>query len=254
MKRRIGVLILGLVLAASFCSAQELSVAAAADLQFAFKDVATRFEKDTGAHVQLVFGSSGNFTTQIQNGAPFDVFFSADEDYPKKLEAAGLTLPGSLYEYAAGKIVLWIPNESKLDLKGGLSALLDPNVKKIAIANPQHAPYGRAAVAALQHENLYNRLADKFVLGENISQTASFVASGSADAGIIALSLALAPAMKEKGRYTVVPADDYPPIVQAAVILKSSKQSALAQKFIDYLKSPAILQLMKTYGFTVPEK
>ncbi len=254
MKTRVSVLILGLFLAASFCSAQELSVAAAADLQFAFKDVAARFEKDTGAQVQLVFGSSGNFTTQIQNGAPFDIFFSADEDYPKKLESTGLTRPGSLYEYASGKIVLWVPNESKLDLNRGLSALLDASVKKIAIANPQHAPYGRAAVAALQHENLYDRLNDKFVLGENISQTASFVASGSADAGIVALSLALAPSMKEKGRYAVIPADDYPPIVQAAVILKSSKQSVLAQKFMDYVKSPAIVELMKSYGFAVPKK
>lgn len=242
-----------LLLAASLCSGQELSVAAAADLQFAFQDVASRFEKDTGHHVQLIFGSSGNFFTQIQNGAPFDLFFSADVDYPKKLEAAGLTEPGTVYEYAAGKIVLWVPKESKLDLGRGLPLLLDPIVKKIAIANPQHAPYGRAAVAALQHEKLYDRVAEKLVLGENISQAASFVVSGSADAGVVALSLALAPTMKEKGKYVNVPENDYPAIVQAAVILKSSKQAELARKFLSYLKSPAILELMKSYGFVVPE-
>ena len=253
MKRRIIALIIGFFLAASFCAAQDLSVAAAADLQFAFQDVAARFEKDTGHHVQLIFGSSGNFYTQIQNGAPFDLFFSADVDYPKKLEAAGLTEPGSLYEYATGKLVLWVPQQSPLVLTRGLPVLLDPRVKKIAIANPQHAPYGRAAVAALQHEKLYERITDKLVLGENISQTASFVVSGSADIGMVALSLALAPSMKDKGRYVNVPVDDYPAIVQGAVILKSSKQSALAHQFLSFLKSPAMIELMKTYGFVIPE-
>jgi len=253
MKRRIIALIIGFFLAASFCAAQDLSVAAAADLQFAFQDVAARFEKDTGHHVQLIFGSSGNFYTQIQNGAPFDLFFSADVDYPKKLEGAGLTEPGTLYEYATGKLVLWVPQQSPLDLTRGLPVLLDPRVKKIAIANPQHAPYGRAAVAALQHEKLYERITDKLVLGENISQTASFVVSGSADIGMVALSLALAPSMKDKGRYVNVPVDDYPAIVQGAVILKSSKQSALAHQFLSFLKSPAMIELMKTYGFVIPE-
>src|SRR5689334_7536728 len=133
------------------CAAQEITVAAAADLQFAFQDVAARFEKDTGTHVKLIFGSSGNFFAQIQNGAPFDAYFSADIDYPRRLEAAGLAEPGMLYPYATGKIVLWAPKESKLDLSRGLQVLLDPKIRKIAIANPEHAPYGRAAVAALRH-------------------------------------------------------------------------------------------------------
>ena len=251
MKKLVG-LLLTLFLATSFCLAQDLSVAAAADLQFAFQDVAARFERDTGHHVQMVFGSSGNFFTQVQNGAPFDLFFSADQDYPKKLEAAGLTEPGTLYRYASGKIVLWVTNDSKLDASRGLSVLLDPSVKKIAIANPQHAPYGRAAVAALQHEKLYDQLSSKFVMGENISQTASFVVAGSADAGIVALSLALAPSMKEKGKYFEIPADDYPPIVQAAVVLQSSKQKEMAKQFLEYLKSPTVIELLRGYGFAVP--
>jgi molybdate transport system substrate-binding protein len=236
----------------ALASAQEITVAAAADLQFAFQDVAARFQKDTGITVKLISGSSGNFFTQIQNGAPFDLFFSADIDYPRKLEAAGLTEPGTLYEYATGRIVLWAPKESKLDLSRGLQVLLDPAVKKIAIANPEHAPYGRAAVAALKHENLYDKVSGKFVLGENISQTALFIASGNADVGIVALSLAMAPTMKEKGKYAEIPAEDYPAIEQGAVIVNSSRQKELARRFLAYLKTPPILELLESYGFAVP--
>jgi molybdate transport system substrate-binding protein len=142
--------VLFLVASVSFGCAQTITVAAASDLQFAFQDVAARFEKSSGKQVKLIFGSSGNFFTQIQNGAPFDLFFSADLDYAKKLAAAGLAEPGTLYEYATGKIVLWAPQQSKTDLTRGLQGLLDPAIKKIAIANPEHAPYGRAAVAALR--------------------------------------------------------------------------------------------------------
>ena len=232
--------------------AQEITVAAAADLQFAFQDVAARFQKETGKNVKLIFGSSGNFFTQIQNGAPFDVFFSADIDYPRKLEAAGLAEPGTLYQYATGRIVLWVPNESKLDLSRGLQVLLDPGISKVAIANPEHAPYGRAAVAAMKQEKLYEKISSKFVLGENISQTATFVVSGSADIGVVALSLALAPAMKEKGRYAEIPPNEYPPLEQAAVVLKASHQKEIARQFIDFLKTPHILELLRSYGFAVP--
>ncbi len=230
-------------------SGEEITVAAAADLQFALKDVTVRFEQQTGNKVTLIFGSSGNFFSQIQNGAPFDVFFSADLDYPKKLEAAGLAEPNTLYQYATGKIVLWVSNDSKLDLSKGLAVLLDPSVKKIAIANPAHAPYGRAAMAALEHEKLSGTLKDKFVLGENVSQTAQFVESGSADAGIIALSLAVAPAMKEKGRYVEVPADFYPALQQGCVVLASSKKKAVALAFVEFLKKPETVELLKHSGF-----
>ncbi len=242
----------GLVFAGCLASAQEITVAAAADLQFAFQDVSGRFQKETGHNVKLTFGSSGNFFAQIQNGAPFDIFFSADIDYPRKLEAAGLTEPGTLYPYATGKIVLWTPKASALDLNRGPQVLLDPNVKKIAIANPQHAPYGRAAVAALQHEGIYDKVADKFVLGENVSQTASFVVSGSADIGIIALSLALAPSMKEKGRFAEIASGDYPAIEQGAVILRSSQQKGIARQFLAFLKTPAMQELLRSYGFGIP--
>src|SRR3984893_15793618 len=211
--------ILGIRLFCQLCAAQEITVAAAADLQSAMQDVAARFERETGKKVKVIFGSSGNFFQQIQNGAPFDMFFSANLDYPKKLEAAGLIENGSYYQYAKGKIVVWVPNDSKINVNSGLKALIDPNVKKIAIANPLHAPYGQAAVSAMQKEGIYDKAKDKLVLGENISQTASFVVSGSPDIGVVALSLSLSATMKAKGRYKEIPTDEYPPIEQACVIL-----------------------------------
>jgi molybdate transport system substrate-binding protein len=238
-------------LVSQFCAAQDLSVAAAADLQFAMQDIAGRYQKQTGKMVKPTYGSSGNFFQQIQNGAPFDAFFSANLDYAQKLEAAGLTVPGSYFHYARGKIVIWVPNGSKLDLSSGMKALLDPSVKKIAVANPQHAPYGKAAVAALQKENLYDKVKDKLVLGENIAETASFVVSGAADVGIVALSLALSPNMEDKGRYFETPSGDYPPIAQACVILKSSKNQEAAQQFVEFVKTPAIGDVLKSYGFEV---
>jgi molybdate transport system substrate-binding protein len=243
-------LLLGL--GGKFCEAQEITVAAAADLQFVMQDIAARFQKETGKTVKLTYGSSGNFFQQLQNGAPFDMFFSANLDYPRKLEAAGLTEPGTFYQYAVGKIVIWVPNDSKLDVSSGLQSLLSASIKKIAIANPQHAPYGQAAVAAMKKENVYDKVADKFVLGENISQTATFVVSGSADVGIVALSLALSPNMKDKGRYSEIPLGDYPPIEQACVILKSSQQKDAAKAFLNFIKTPAVAELFRTYGFAVP--
>jgi molybdate transport system substrate-binding protein len=230
---------------------QEITVGAAADLRFVMEDIAGRFQKETGIIVKFVYGSSGNLFQQVQNGAPFDMFFSANLDYPRKLDTAGLTEPGTFYQYAIGKIVIWVPNDSKLDVNSGLQSLLNPAIKKIAIANPQHAPYGQAAVAAMKKENVYEKVADKFVLGENISETASFVVSRSADVGIVALSLALSPNMKNKGRYTEIPEGDYPPIRQACVILKSSQHKDAAKSFLNFMKIPTVTVLFRTYGFAV---
>ena len=246
------------LLAVSFISqlswAQEITVAAAADLQFAMQDVAARFQQQTGKSVKATYGSSGNFFQQIQNGAPFDMFFSANLDYPKKLEAAGLIEPGSYYQYARGRIVIWVPNESKLDLKPDLKVLLDPSVRKIAVANPQHAPYGQAAIAAMQKENVYDKVKDKFVLGENISQTASFVVSGAADVGIVALALAVSPNMKDKGRYAEVPVADYPPIEQVCVILRSSKNTGTAREFLSFIKTAEVANTLKQNGFDLAQR
>ena len=251
-QRRILKVLILIVLLCAFCPAQSITVAAAADLQSAMQDVAAQFQKETGKQVKLVYGSSGNFFQQLQNGAPFDMFFSANLDYPKKLQAAGLTEPGSYYEYAKGKIVVWVPRDSRLDLKSGLQVLLSPSVKKIAVANPQHAPYGKAAVAAMQKEGVYDKVKEKFVLGENISQTASFIMSGSTDVGIVALSLAISPNMKDLGRYAEIPAGDYPPIEQACVILSSSKNKETARQFLAFIKTAAVADTLRRFGFDVP--
>ncbi|MBK5281787.1 MAG: molybdate ABC transporter substrate-binding protein [Nitrospiraceae bacterium] len=232
--------------------AEEITIAAASDLNFAFKELVAEYEKSTGNHVKLTLGSSGNFYAQIQNGAPFDLYFSADIAYPRKLEEAGLTVQGSLYQYAVGRIVLWAGNGSHLDLSKGLEILREPTVKKIAIANPKHAPYGRAAVAAMEHAQVYDRAKDKLVLGENISQAAQFVESGAADVGIIALSLAFAPPMQAAGHYWEIPADAYPPIEQGAVMLRGGKNQAGAKAFLSFIQGAEGQTIMKQYGFVVP--
>ena len=211
---RLAAIITALIsLSSAFCPAQEIT---AADLQSVMQEATARFQKETGKNVKLIYGSSGNFSQQLQIGAPFDMFFSANLDYPNKLEAAGLTESGTIYQYATGKIVIWVSNDAKLDISSGLKSLLNPALKKIAIANPQHAPYGRAAEAAMKKEEVYEKVADKLVLGENISQTASFAVSGAADVGILALSLALSPNMKGRGRYVEIPTDEYPPSTKPA--------------------------------------
>ena len=230
----------------------EVRVAAAADLKFAMGEVAAEFKKATGTEVSATFGSSGNFFSQLQNGAPFDVFFSADIEYPRKLESAGLTEPGTLYSYAVGRIVIWMPKESPVDLQNlGWKALQDSSVSKIAIANPEHAPYGRAAVAALTKAGLYDEVKPKLVLGENISQAAQFVQSGNAQAGIVAMSLAISPVMKD-GKSWEIPADMHPTIEQAAVVMKDAKNKDQAKAFLDFMKSDVVKKIMQKYGFTMP--
>jgi molybdate transport system substrate-binding protein len=234
--------------------AQEIRVAAAADLKFAMGELAGEFEKRTGTKVDVTYGSSGNFFSQIQNGAPFDLFFSADIEYPRKLEAGGLAEPGTLHPYAVGRIVIWMPPESKVDLlKLGWNALLDASVHKIAIANPEHAPYGRAAVAALQKDGIYEQVKPKLVYGENIAQAAQFVQSGNAQAGIVAMSLALSPGMQE-GKSWEIPADMHPAIEQGVIVLKAAKNKAAAQAFLDFVKSAAGVAVLAKYGFSLPER
>ena len=248
-----GLLSLALIVGgAPRCLAQGLTIAAASDLQSALPAIASQFEKASGQPVRLTFGSSGNFFNQIQNGAPFDLFLSADIDYPRRLEASGTAERGSLYQYAVGRIVLWTRSDSGIDVTRGLSALADGRVRRIAIANPEHAPYGRAAVAALRHEGLYDRVRGKFVLGENISQAAQFADSGSADVGVLALALALSPALKKSGTYFEIPESWHPPLEQAAVVVASSSQKPLARQFIDYLKQPDIVRMLAASGFAVP--
>ena len=245
-------LVLVLPMAPTVAQAGEVTIAAASDLNFAIKEVIEEYEKQSGHKVKLSLGSSGNFFAQLQQGAPFDLYFSADIGYPRKLEEAGLTVPGSLYRYAVGRVVVWAPKNSPLDVTKGLTVLREPAIRKIAIANPKHAPYGRAAVAAMEHEQIYGDVKDRLVLGENISQAAQFIESGACDVGIIALSLAMAPAMKSAGNYWEIPADHHAPLEQGAVIMKQSKNQDVAKQFLEFIKGERGQEIMIRYGFTLP--
>ncbi|HXD77010.1 MAG TPA: molybdate ABC transporter substrate-binding protein [Puia sp.] len=225
-----------------------VTVAAAADLKFAMDSLAADFgKKNPGIDIKLIYGSSGNFFQQIGNGAPFDLFFSADMDYPRQLQARGLTA-SVIRIYGTGQLVLWSrsfdPDIRKMD------GLLDASVKKIAIANPAHAPYGRRAEEALRYFKLYDRVRDKLVLGENIAQTAQYAQSGAADVAIIALSLAVSPAMQRSGgKYWLIPPASHQTIEQGFVLLPHGKGNNGADRFMQYLSTPEAGAILKSFGF-----
>jgi molybdate transport system substrate-binding protein len=229
----------------------KLTVAAAADLQFALGDLARDFRRaHPDVDLETVFGSSGNFYAEIGNQAPFDLFLSADSEYPRKLIEAKLAVADSLFVYGTGHLVLWVGKDSAIDLaRLQMRALEAPSVKHIAMANPQHAPYGRAAEAALRSSGLYDRVASKLVLGENIAQAFQFAQSGAAEIGIVALALALAPAAREQGRYWAIPQDAYPKMEQAGVILSHAANPEGAREFRAFLMSDAARRTLKSYGF-----
>lgn len=230
------------------------TVAAASDLQFALEAIAKAFTAETGARVTLVFGSSGNLARQAVNGAPFELFLSADEAFVDRLVDGGYARDrGTLY--GIGRVVLFAPRGSPLivdDQMNGLRAMLERNPAiKFAIANPEHAPYGRAAEAALRARGLWEMLQPALVLGENISQTAQFATSGGAVGGILAYSLVLAPALKDRGTYTLIPESLHPPLRQRMVLLK--RAGPAAERFYRYLQAPAARALFNQYGFALPD-
>jgi molybdate transport system substrate-binding protein len=229
-------------------------VAAAADLKFALDEIIAEFKK---AHPEFApeptYGSSGTLFAQIDNGAPFDLFLAADSRYPRRLIEAGRAEADSLFVYAIGHVVIWARKESPIDwAKVGASGLLDERVRKVAIANPEVAPYGAAAVAALKHFKVHEAIASKLVLGENVAQTAQFVESGAADAGLISLSLAVAPKMKEAGRYWEAPVDSYPVLEQAGVIPNKGRNRAGAAALREFLVSARGREILRRYGFALP--
>ncbi len=227
-------------------------IAAAADLRFALDDVVKAFrQQHPGVEVEPTYGSSGMFYEQLVNGAPFDLYLSADVQYPHKLAEQGLILQGSEFTYADGRIVLWTGNASGVNIESlKMDALRQPSVHHIAIANPAHAPYGRAAEAALRSAGIYDAVKDKLVMGENISQTFQMAQSGAAEVGIVALSLAIAPGAAGQGHYWEVPRDRYPRIQQGGAIMKSAKNAADAQAFRAFLLSPEGRAILKRYGFS----
>ena len=246
------VILVAALLACAGCSPkpalQTLSIAAAADLQFALDDLARGFRAaHPGVVLRISYGSSGNFFMQLQNQAPFDLFLSADVAYPRQLVQQGIGVKDSIFIYAVGRIAVWTPARSPLDPK---AALESPALRHLAIANPQHAPYGRAAEAALRSLGVYDRVQSKLVLGENIAQTLEFVQSGAADAGVVALSLALAPAVRGQGRYWEIPLNAYPRMEQGGVIVKDS---SAARAFRSWMLAPQGVRVLQAYGFSLPK-
>jgi molybdate transport system substrate-binding protein len=229
------------------------NIAAASDLQFALQEVADNFTKQTGRAVKLSFGSSGNYRRQIAEGAPFELFLSADEAYVYALAKEGKTLDdGALY--ALGRIVLFVPKSSTIKVDAGLkdlsAALADGRLKKFAMANPEHAPYGRAAREALMHARLWDQMSPRLVLGENVSQAAQFATSGSTQGGIIAHALAISPALTARGEFALIPAEWHQPLKQRMVLMKNAGETA--RTFYRYLQSPPAREVFKRYGFTLP--
>jgi molybdate transport system substrate-binding protein len=230
------------------------TIAAAANLNFALAEVANQFVRDGGAHVDLVFGASGTLTRQIQDGAPFEMFLAADEEFPDKLAAAGLTRDGGVI-YAIGRLVVFAPKGSSLTpderLEGLARSLKAGEVRRFAIANPEVAPYGRGAEAVLRKRGLWETLRPYLVLGDTIAQAAQFATTGNAAGGIIAYSLALAPDLAERGTYALLPAEDHPPLRQRMVLLKRAGPDA--ERFFDYVQGPAAQAILRRYGFEVPK-
>jgi molybdate transport system substrate-binding protein len=240
------------VFSATFSRGQNsdpILIAAASDLKFALDSVVTVFKKtNPAARIDVTYGSSGKLFEQISNTAPFDLFFSADIEYPLTLKKKGIAA-SEVYTYGVGRVVIWSkiidPNKAQIN------SLLDKMINKIAIANPQHAPYGRRAEEALKFYKVYEKVKSKLVFGENISQTAQFVTTGAADAGIIALSLALSPAMKKlNGHYYVIPENAHKPLEQGFVILKKAEQNPVAIAFKDFVTGTEGMKILGYFGFT----
>jgi len=240
----------GALLLATTAHAEKITIAAASDLKFALDEIVSGFKaSQPGSEIEVIYGSSGKFQTQIQQGAPFDLFFSADIAYPRELAKLGLAA-SEVKPYAVGRIVLW---SNSLDAsKMTLASLSAPEIGKIAIANPLHAPYGKRAEEALRAAGMWDKVQEKLVLGENIANTAQFVQTGNAQVGIIALSLALNPELAKSGGYFLIPESLHSPLEQGYIITKLGGAKPLAHQFADYLGAKPAQDIMKKYGFVLP--
>jgi molybdate transport system substrate-binding protein len=251
---RTGVAVAALAMGAAVPAQTVPTVAAASDLKFALETVAAQFQQQTGQSVRLVFGSSGNFKTQILQGAPFHLFMSADERFVFELADAGKTEDRGR-AYALGRIGILVPPGSPLNADGELqdlaAALKDGRLRKFAIANPQHAPYGTRAQEALRHAGLWSAIQPRLVYGENVSQAAQFAVSGSTQGGIVAQSLALAPEVAKTGRFALIPQAWHQPLLQRMVLVKGAPPAARA--FYDHLSTPAAQAILVRYGFAMPK-
>ncbi|MCS7207218.1 MAG: molybdate ABC transporter substrate-binding protein [Dehalococcoidia bacterium] len=224
-----------------------LTVAAAADLTFAFREMGQRFQEQTGIPVTFTFGSSGQLAHQIEYGAPVDVFASADMALVEDLVRKGLAYADTLALYARGRIGVWARPDSPLEL-GGLEDLARPEIRRIAIANPQHAPYGVAARQALQSVGLWDALRPKLVLGENVRQALQYAETGNADVAIVALALAV----RTPGKWYLIPEEVHAPIEQGIVVVKGTRQEAQARRFVQFVLGAEGRAILQRYGFVVP--
>ena len=232
--------------------AEKVSIAAAADLKFAMDEIVTAFKKNRPTdEIEVIYGSSGKFHTQIQQGAPYDLFFSADIGFPRELAKTGLA-GSAVKPYAFGRIVLWSATQDASKMT--LASLADPSITRIAIANPKHAPYGKRAVEALQAAGVWQKVEGKLVYGENIAHTAQFVQSGNAQVGIIALALAVNPELASKGKYGLIPDTLHEPLEQGFIITKRAEGSALAKQFAAYMGDAPARAVMRKYGFILPSE
>jgi molybdate transport system substrate-binding protein len=233
-------------------AAEQVSIAAAANLAYVLTPLDAEFNRsEPGVVVTSAIGASGSLVAQIREGAPYDVFLSADTDFPKKLVAAGGADPSSLVTFAFGRLVLWTTRPG-LALASVESALRDPSVRRIAMANPETAPYGRAAEQVLARLGLSSEVKPKIVIGENITQTAQFVSSGNAELGFVALSLVVAPNLKGKGRWIEVPASLYAPIAQGAVLTSRGASNPAARRYLKFLDSPPAREVFARFGYILP--
>jgi len=230
----------------------EIKVATASSMKLVFEEIGKEFhDENPEIIVRLSFGSSGNFFSQIVHGAPYDVFFSSDTNYPKQLAKKGKSLGNTpVALYAIGRIVLWVPDSIELDVKSKkANTLLSSKVKKIALANPKHAPYGRAAIEWMKKSGVYSQVKSRFVLGENISQATQFVHTQAAQAGILALSLVGNSKMKSTGSFWEIPKDQHSPIEQGFLILKDTQNPLAARSFAEFVTGPKGTRILKKYGF-----
>ncbi len=242
--------ILSLISSCSAFSAEAIRVAAASDLRYAMTKVIDKFKSShPDLRLQVTYGSSGKFFPQISNGAPFDMFFSADEEYPRRLYEAGLGIAPPL-SYATGRIALWSKISDPKGMK--LSALAKSSVKRISIANPAHAPYGARAKEALEKAEVWPLVQNKLLLGENISQAAQFAESGGADFGILSLSLVVVPPLSQVGRYEVIPSDQHKPLRQSLLIMKSARDRAAATSFAEFVAGKDAQRILSQFGFEKP--
>ncbi len=231
----------------------KILIAAASNLKFTMDEICHAFnEIRPSVRIKVSYGSSGSFFAQIKQGAPYDILFSADALYPEMLEKEGLTVKGTQKVYAVGKIVLWVPGKSSVDLKRGLQAVISSEIKRLAIANPRHAPYGRAAEESLRYYGLWDEVKGKLIYGENISQAAQFVHTEAADAGIISLSLATSPGMLQGGRYWIIPDESHNAIEQVYVVLQKGKGKDSIGEFLGFLHGENGSRILSRYGFVIP--